>query len=120
MRTFDSRSDVEEGHARNDLTTARFWATPENLPTIYPKRASCTWNIALPLQKSPDVLACCAINNLRLPCFSLYLTGANSSATGAFQNNINSYGRERKMKIRALLLAFGHGDGADRLPEYGL
>ncbi|EDN4059063.1 hypothetical protein FRO55_001212 [Salmonella enterica] len=43
-----------KGHARNDLTTARFGLRRKICQQFTPSRASCTWNILLPLQKSPD------------------------------------------------------------------
>ncbi|WP_235597904.1 hypothetical protein, partial [Salmonella enterica] len=58
------------------------------------------------------------LTNLHATLFFKLKPGANASETDEFQNNINSY--EEKNENSRFTACFGHGDGAGRLPEYGL
>ncbi|EAZ9179957.1 hypothetical protein AH333_002394 [Salmonella enterica subsp. salamae] len=58
------------------MTTARFGLRRKICQQFTPSRASCTWNILLPLQKSPDRARMLRNPLARLPYFSLYLTRA--------------------------------------------
>ncbi len=68
------------------LTTydSAFWATPENLPTIYRKPRSCTWNILLLLQKSLDHARMFAIYSPVRCAFPYTETERRFTANGAF------------------------------------
>ncbi|WP_348226002.1 hypothetical protein, partial [Salmonella enterica] len=70
-------------------------APPENLPTIFPKpRAMYMEHPFTASEISGSCPHVAQLANMPATLFFILNPGANSSATGAFQNNINSYGYE--------------------------
>ncbi len=111
----DSRSD-DEGHALNDLTTARFGLRRKICQQFTASRASCTWNILLPLQKSLDHAACCAIYSPVRCAFPYTETERRFTCKRRIFNNPDLV-RKKKNENSRLIGSNQRGNGTDRLPD---
>ncbi|EDT6884911.1 hypothetical protein AHX85_000723 [Salmonella enterica subsp. enterica] len=101
------------------MTTARFGLRRKICQQFTPSRASCTWNILLPLQKSPDRARMLPNQLTSLPRFSLYLPLTPIHLQQAHFKTILIHLEEKNENSRFTACS-GHGNGTHRLPEYGL
>ncbi|ECC9753953.1 MAG TPA: hypothetical protein DFK21_02330 [Salmonella bongori] len=90
------------------------------MPTIYPK--PCVMYMEHPFTASEISGSCSHVaQSARLPAvvFFILSSGAGSSANGVFFKTIFIRAEDKNENSR-FTACYGHGDGADRLPEYGL